>query len=115
MKKFLALFTCAENSKNHEKWKKLSTLEQKDRTSRGFEAQEKWNQKYKGQIISESGDLGKVISVNKSGGQSIPSKMGKFMVVQAESLDEAASMFLDHPHFAIFPGDGVEIIEYLNS
>jgi hypothetical protein len=39
--------------------------------------------------------------------------MGAFLVVKANSHDEAAKMFLEHPHFAIFPGDGVEVLELL--
>ncbi len=37
------------------------------------------------------------------------------MIVAAENLDEAATMFKDHPHFSIFPGDGVEIIEHVEN
>jgi ribosomal protein S17 len=33
--------------------------------------------------------------------------------VRAESYDEAAKMFLEHPHFMIFPGDAVEVMECL--
>jgi hypothetical protein len=34
-------------------------------------------------------------------------------MVEAESQDEAARLFLNHPHFTIFPGEGVEIMEIL--
>jgi ribosomal protein S17 len=34
-------------------------------------------------------------------------------VVQAESQEAAARLFEHHPHFSIFPGDGVEIMECL--
>jgi hypothetical protein len=39
--------------------------------------------------------------------------MAAYVVVQAESHDAAARMFINHPHFAIFPGDSVEIMECL--
>jgi hypothetical protein len=35
------------------------------------------------------------------------------MVVQAESADDAAKLFIDHPHFTVFPGESVEVIECL--
>jgi hypothetical protein len=35
------------------------------------------------------------------------------MVVLAESHEGAAKLFLNHPHFMIFPGDPVEIKECL--
>jgi hypothetical protein len=34
-------------------------------------------------------------------------------VVEAASQEAAAKMFLEHPHFTIFPGEGVEIMECL--
>ena len=36
-----------------------------------------------------------------------------YVVVEAESHDEAARMFENHPHFAIFPGEAVEVLECL--
>ncbi len=39
--------------------------------------------------------------------------MTGFIVVQAESHEEAARMFEGHPHFAHFPGDSVEVMECL--
>jgi len=36
-----------------------------------------------------------------------------YVIVQAESHEAAAQMFYQHPHFAIFPGDSVEIMEIL--
>ena len=39
--------------------------------------------------------------------------MAAYTVVQAESHEAAAKLFLNHPHFTIFPGDGVEIMECL--
>jgi ribosomal protein S17 len=39
--------------------------------------------------------------------------MTGYVVVRAESRQEAARMFENHPHFTIFPGDSVEIMECL--
>jgi len=39
--------------------------------------------------------------------------LGGWIVVKAASQDEAAKLFLDHPHFTIFPGDRVEVMECL--
>jgi len=36
-----------------------------------------------------------------------------YVLVQAESHEAAAKMFERHPHFTIFPGDSVEIMEVL--
>jgi len=34
-------------------------------------------------------------------------------VVQAETHEAAAKLFLNHPHFSIFPGDSIEVMENL--
>ena len=39
--------------------------------------------------------------------------MSAYTIVRAESHDEAAQMFDGHPHFTIFPGDSVEVMEVL--
>jgi hypothetical protein len=36
-----------------------------------------------------------------------------YVVVRAESHEAAAKLFLNHPHFSVFPGDAVEIMEVL--
>ena len=43
----------------------------------------------------------------------ISNEMGAFTVVRAASHEAAAKMFLNHPHFTVFPGDSVEIMECL--
>lgn len=112
MKTFLAIFTCAENSKNHHEWMKLDKESQKNLFQKGMAIQSQWLEKYKDQIVFDGGTLGENTKlVDKSGTHDIPSKMGHFYVVKANSLEEAANIFKDHPHFSIFPGDGIEILE----
>ena len=43
----------------------------------------------------------------------IANEMGAFAVVRAGSHEAAAKLFEDHPHFAIFPGERVEIMPVL--
>jgi hypothetical protein len=57
------------------------------------------------------GPLGKTKVVNKSGIRDIRNEMGAFTIVMAASHEEAAKMFENHPHFMIFPGDRVEVLE----
>jgi hypothetical protein len=39
--------------------------------------------------------------------------MGAFTVVRAESHEAAAKLFVNHPHFVIFPGESVEVMPVL--
>lgn len=111
MKTFLVIFRCAENSKSHEAWKRLDPKTQNERMEKGMAAKQHWTEKYKDRIVLDGGALDKTKRVDSQGIQDIPSQMGAFMIVKADSHEEAASMFLNHPHFACFPGDAVEIIE----
>ncbi len=116
MKTFLAIFTCAENSKNHEAWKRLSPEEQNERAQKGAQAQARWSANHQNQIVFEGGSVGKVTkTIDIRGVNDGPSQMGAFIVIQATSHEDAAKIFLDHPHFAFFPGDGVEVMECLST
>lgn len=112
MKTFLAIFTCAENSPAHEAWKKLDLKTQQERYQLGMTAKDQWQEKHKAQIVFEGGSLGeRTKTVDNHGIHEGPSPMGAFLVVQAASLEDAAKMFVEHPHFALFPGTAVEIVE----
>jgi len=113
VKTFLAIFTCAENSKAHQAWKQLDA---QTRMQKGMAAQLQWSAKYADQIVYDGGALGgKTKIVDSQGIHDMPSQMGYFAVLRADSHDEAAKMFLEHPHFALFPGDGVEVIERIDT
>lgn len=112
MPKYLAIFTCAENSKNHIAWKNLNPAERKDREQSGFIALKNWLEKFGDQIEFDSGLLSNCTKVvDDSGVREAPSLKGRLLVLRASSHEEAARLFVDHPHFRIFPGDGVEILE----
>ena len=57
--------------------------------------------------------LGRTKNVSASGIADIRNNMAGYTVVQAETHEAAAKLFENHPHFTIFPGDGVEIMECL--
>ena len=57
--------------------------------------------------------VGKTKQINADGITDIRNSIAAYTVVKAESYDAAAKLFLNHPHFAIFPGDSVEVMECL--
>ena len=59
------------------------------------------------------GPLGKTKRVAENGTTDIKNSMTGYVIVQAESHEAAAKLFEKHPHFTIFPGDSVEIMECL--
>ena len=65
-------------------------------------------------VIADSGSpLGKTKRIAMDGIADIKNLVTGYVIVEAESHEAAAKMFERHPHFAIFPGDSVEIMECL--
>jgi hypothetical protein len=73
----------------------------------------KWGEKHAAAIVYNGGPLGKTKHTGKDGVKDITNQLVGFVIVRAESHEAAARMFEGHPHFAIFPGKGVEIMECL--
>ena len=72
-----------------------------------------WGQKHKDAIVFNGGPLGKTKRTGLNGVTDIKNNLAGFIVVQAESHEAAAKMFEGHPHFTIFPGESVEVMECL--
>lgn len=113
MKRFMAVFTGSPGA-FEEYMKRFPSEEQRKANDRkGMEAWHRWVENHQASIVELGGPLGKTKRVSKGGIADIRNNMAAYTVVQAPSQEEAARMFLDHPHFTIFPGDGVEIMEVL--
>jgi hypothetical protein len=111
MKKFLAIYLGTPDALK--KWQDLSESERKQREQTGMKAWGDWMTQHKQSILVEGGPLGKTKRISPAGIQDVKNAMTGFVVVQAESQEAAARMFENHPHFTIFPGDSVEVMECL--
>lgn len=112
MKKFMAIYR-GEPNKGNEEWNALSEADQEKRIQKGMDAWGKWMQDHSSKIVVPGGPLGKTLQVNKEGISSVVNRDCGYVVIEAENHEAAAKMFLNHPHFAIFPGENVEIMECL--
>lgn len=114
MKKFLAIYMgTAPSNQGESAWNKLDEATRKSRQNDGMKAWGEWMQKHHAAVVVQGGPLGKTKSASPKGIADITNLMTGFVVVQAESHEAAALMFENHPHFSIFPGDSVEIMECL--
>lgn len=111
MKKFLAIYTGTPDGRT--RWESLSADERKQREKQGMDAWTAWGEKNKPAIVEQGAPLGKTKRVDRDGVRDIRNAMSAYTVVQADSQDAAAKIFEGHPHFTIFPGDGVEVMELL--
>ncbi len=108
MKKYLAIFLGPPEAMD--KWQQMPEAERKAKEKEGMTAWMKWSEDHKKDIVDGS-PLGKTKRVDKNGISDVRNEMGAWTVVEAESQEEAAKMFLNHPHFMIFPGDRIEVME----
>jgi hypothetical protein len=111
MKTFLAVFTGSAETMS--KWQDLPEDERKRRETEGIAAWKKWVRDHADILGEPGGPLSKTTLVSAAGITEIRNNLSAVSVIRAESREEAAKLFLDHPHFTIFPGDGVEVMEIL--
>ena len=72
-----------------------------------------WMMSHEAAVVEQGGPLGKTKRTAAEGVSDTKNDMTGYVVVQAESHESAARMFENHPHFTIFPGESVEIMECL--
>jgi hypothetical protein len=113
MKQFLAIFTGSPGAFERSKWNAMDEAKRKELETKGIKAWGDWMATHQASVVVQGGPLGKTKRVGPEGITDIKNHMAGYVVVQAESHSAAAQMFEGHPHFTIFPGDGVEIMECL--
>jgi hypothetical protein len=72
-----------------------------------------WMQQHAAQIVEAGGPLGATKKASKGGISDTRNAVAGYVVVEAPSHEAAVKLFAGHPHFAIFPGDSVEVMEVL--
>ena len=113
MKRYLAVFTGSPSAMGQ--WQALPDEERQKRQAEGVTAWKKWGTVNAASIVDMGGPLSRTKLISKTGISDIRNNLGAFTVVQAESQEAAARLFVDHPHFTIFPGEGVEVMEVLRA
>ena|SRR5688572_118916 len=94
-------------------WSRLKPTERAELEAKGMVAWGEWMARYADMIIDAGAPLGRTKRASADGISDTTNNLTAYVIIQAESHDAAAQMFHQHPHFAIFPGDSVEIMEIL--
>ncbi|MES3036783.1 MAG: hypothetical protein V4736_02660 [Bdellovibrionota bacterium] len=113
MKRYMAIYLGSESEEAMKKWQSMDPVTRKAKDQEGMTAWMNWGVKYNANILDHGAPLGKTKHVSAKGISDTKNRMAAYTIVQAESHEEAAKIFLNHPHFTIFPGDSVEIMECL--
>jgi hypothetical protein len=109
MKTYLAVYNGTPASMA--KWNELSEAEQAKRQQAGIAAWHAWVDHHKDVIVDVGAPLGTTKRITESGISDIRNSLTGYTLVKAESHEAAAKLFENHPHFTIFPGDDVEVME----
>jgi len=64
-------------------------------------------------VAETGGPVGATKRIDKGGVSDTHNQVAGYVVIRAEDHAAAAKMFENHPHFAIFPGEAVEVMEVL--
>ena len=110
---FLAVFVGGKNSARMQAWNAMPETEQKARMVEGIAAWHGWMDRHADILVFAGGPLGKTKKTGPDGITDISNAMGGFCVIKADSHEAAAKLFENHPHFSIFPGEGVEVMPVL--
>jgi hypothetical protein len=110
---FLAVFLGSKTSPQRKSWDALPEDQRRTKEREGMAAWFAWVEKHRANIVAMGGPLGKTKQVTQRGIEDTSNHLGAFTVVRADSHEAAAKLFEHHPHFAIFPGDSVQIMPVL--
>jgi YCII-related domain len=113
MKRFLAIYLGSLESAGFKHWNLMGEAERKERQRSGMEAWMGWGKEHEKSIVDTGTPLGKTKRVDANGVSDTKNMMTGYVIVEAESPEAAARLFANHPHFSIFPGESVEIMECL--
>lgn len=112
---YLAVFTGSKSSPRWQAWYAMSEEEQRAKGEAGVAAVKAWYATHKDAIVYEGAPLGATKRTSADGIADVVNDLTVFVVVRAPSHEAAAKMFENHPHFAIFPCDSVDVMPLLGS
>ncbi|MFZ0268762.1 hypothetical protein [Caulobacter sp.] len=106
MKTFLALYMGSDTPTD-------PSSVSEETMNKGMAAWGQWMTDHAAAVVDHGGPLGKTKKAAPGGVSDIRNRVAGYVIVRAQSHEAAAALFENHPHFAIFPGDSVEIMERL--
>ena len=109
MPNFLALYMGSDEANAREAANPLTP----ERIGAGMAAWGQWMADHADVLVEAGGPLGKTKKASAAGVSDMRNQVSGYVVVRADSHEAAARLFEGHPHFSIFPGDRVEVMEVM--
>ena len=111
MPRFLAVYSM--KAENVAAFRRLPKAEQDAIDATGVEQWAAWEARNAAAILDRGGMVGKTTRTTRDGIAAAVNPFCGYLVVEAESADAAARLFLDHPHITVCPGDSVDIMPFV--
>lgn len=109
MKKFMAVYTGSVPADDKAAAPAMDPRQQ----ASAIQAWGQWMMDHRKAIVDQGSPLGVTKRVSRQGIADTHNNAAAYVIVEAETHEAAAKMFENHPHFTMFPGDAVEIMECL--
>lgn len=84
-----------------------------ERMAEGMAAWGKWMADHADVLVETGGPLGKTKKASRDGISDTRNHVAGYVIVRADSHEAAVKLFEGHPHFAIFPGESVEVMQVM--
>ncbi|SDG46613.1 hypothetical protein [Pelagibacterium luteolum] len=108
---FLAVYTMKRE--DLARFRAMPKAEQDAVDAKGLPLWSAWEEKNAAHLRKLGGMVGKTTRATKNGvGPGVNDFCG-YVIVEAETAEAAAALFVDHPHVTVFPGDGVDVMPFL--
>jgi hypothetical protein len=111
MPRFLAVYTM--KPEDLARFRNLPKPEQNAIDTVGLKQWADWEERNAASFPDRGGMVGKTTRVTKDGIAGAVNPFCGYIVVEAETIEAAARLFENHPHFSVFPGDRVDIMPFL--
>lgn len=111
MPRFLAAYTM--KPEDLARFRALPKQEQDAVDAVGLKQWAEWEERNAASFPDHGGMVGKTLRVTRDGVAPAQNTFCGYIVVEAATIEDAARLFEGHPHFMVFPGDGVDIMPFL--
>jgi len=113
MPRFLAVYTM--KPEDLARFRSMPKADQDAVDAVGVKQWTEWEARNAASFPDRGGMVGRTLRVTKDGVAAASNPFCGYIVVEAETIEAAARLFENHPHFSIFPGDGVDIMPFLTA
>jgi len=111
MPRFLAVYTM--QAEDLARFRGMPKQEQDAIDAAGAKLWMEWEASNAASFPDRGSMVGKTTRVTRDGIADAVNPFCGYIVVEAETVQAAARLFENHPHFSVFPGDGVDIMPFV--